>query len=328
MANANRGRKGDVIALTGASNYLGQGLIKRLLREREDLRLVLIDIHQPELEDPRAVYHKVDLTSPSAQQVLCRIFSTEGVTDLVHLIFSYTLSRNRMLAHELEAIGTMHVLDACAEASVKRIIARSTTAIYGARPGNPGYLSEDRPIGGTRPESFIHDKAELERQMQQYGREHPDCRVSILRNCTSLGPTAINYLSKILLSRVSPRVMGFDPLMQFIHEDDLFRAYSLVLSGHHRGVYNIVGKGAVRYSEAIRRIGGKERLVPESLLRLFSSALWPLKLYDIPNSYIDYLKYSWMADGSKAARELDFVPEFDCFESLRAGLEARRSVSA
>lgn len=312
----------DVVAITGASNYLGMGVMGRLLDDPGVLRVVAIDTREPGLEHPKLVFYKIDLTNPSAQQILARVFLNEKVSRALHVIFTYTLSRNRMLSHELEAIGTMHVLDACSEAGVSRIVARSTTAIYGATPQNPNFLTEAHELADHDEDSFVFDKLELERQMIQYGVQHPEARVTILRDCTSLGATSINYLSSLLLASRTPRVLGFDPLMQFIHEQDLFRAYHQVVMGEVPGIFNIVGKGVVRYSEAIRALGGRELVLPERLLRTGTRVLWNLRLYDIPASFIDHIKYPWVADGTKAARDLGFVPEHDCFTSLE---EARLS---
>jgi len=318
----------NVIALTGASNYLGKGVMRLLVEDKNIDRLIAIDTHKPDFEHSKLIYYKVDLTSPASQQILGKIFTNEKVTTAVHLIFTYTLSRNRMLAHELEAIGTMHLLDACSEAKVKHVVARSTTAIYGARPGNPNYLTEDQSIKDHEHGSFIHDKLELERQMQQYASHHSECRVAILRDCTSMGPTSINYLSSLLLQKRTARVLGFDPLVQFIHEDDLFRAYYMAITGNISGVFNIVGKGVVRYSEAIKRLGGSEVVLPETVLRASTAVLWGLKLYDIPATFINHTKYSWVADGKKAASELGFIPKYDCFAALDYARTTRSNKTA
>lgn len=315
----------EVVAITGALNFLGQGLTRRLIEDDRVARIVAIDTRNPTQSHPKIVYHKIDLTSPASTQRLVQLFKTERVASLIHLVFTYTLSRNRALAHELEAIGTMHVLDACSEARIKRIVARSTTAIYGARAGLPDFLAENYPLAEPRHDSFISDKIELERQMLQYGREHPECGVALLRDCTSLGSNSMNYLVSLLRAPRSPRVMGFDPLMQFIHEEDLFRAYHLALQSDAEGVFNIVGKGVVRYSEAIRRSGGCELALPETMLRMGTSLFWHLKLYDIPPVYIDHLKYAWVADGTKAMRQLGFLPQMDVFEVLKEMKSLRRA---
>ncbi len=315
-------RKTKSVAITGAGNYLGTGIIKRLIEHKHFRKIVVIGQHEPKISHPKVIFYKVDLTNPNAHLLLATILKNEKVSTFLHLIFSYTLSHNRTLAHELEAIGTMHILDACSDAGVRKVIVRSTTAIYGAKPGNPAFLREDRPIKEQEQGTIIRDKVEMERQLLQYANHNANCCVTILRNCTSLGPTAINYLSRLLLNKKVLKVAGFDPIMQFVHEKDLFKAYMIALEEDHPGVFNIVGKGVVRYSQAIKRMKSKSGSLPESLLKPSTRLFWALHLFDIPPAYLDYLKYTWVADGSKAVRELNFIPEFDCFQALD---DARRS---
>lgn len=330
MSELERNKREEmVVAVTGAANYLGIGVMKRLVRQtKTPIRIIALDIRKPEFEHPNVTYHRIDLTNPSASQILARIFQNEGVKRLAHLIFSYTLSRDRSLAHELEAIGTMHVLDACDEAGVERVAARSTTTIYGARRGNPNFLTEIHETGQMNADALFHDKIELERQMQQYQRNHPECAVAILRECSSLGATSMNYISSLISQKRPPKVLGFDPLMQFIHEEDLFRAHEMAILGEHRGIFNIVGKGVVRYSEAIEAMGGRAKTRPETMLRATTSLFWALKLNNTPGGLLDYIKYSWVADGTHAANVLGFVPQFDCFEAIEAAKLMKRQRAA
>jgi UDP-glucose 4-epimerase len=51
--------------------------------------------------------------------------------------------------------------------------------------------------------------------------------VTVLRLAPILGPTVNNYLTRYLGRRVVPTLMGFDPLMQFLHEVDALAAFKL-----------------------------------------------------------------------------------------------------
>ena len=50
--------------------------------------------------------------------------------------------------------------------------------------------------------------------------------------------------------------MGFDPMMQFIHEEDLSEAIALALEHGLQGVFNVTGPGEVPLHTAIRETGG------------------------------------------------------------------------
>ena len=301
-----------VVALTGARNFLANGLMRKLVERSEVKRLVVLDTERPRFDHERIVFYNLDLTNPTAGQVMADIFRSEGVEAYVHAIYSYGFIRNRLMSRELESIGTMHMLNACQEAGVKRIIVRSSTQVYGPDPQNPAFCTEMHPTSKpNRESSHVHEKVEMEKQVIAFARSNPDTCVTILRSCNTLGPTAENYLAYMLLKPAVPTILGYDPLMQFLHEDDLYRAYLLVLQQAVAGVFNIVGRGTLRYGDVLRTLKRRAVPIPERLLRLGLGASWNLGTYDVPKDYLDYLKYSCLADGGKALRELGFVAELD-----------------
>ena len=52
----------------------------------------------------------------------------------------------------------MHVLNACREARVKKIVMQSTTALYGPHASNPNFLRESHPLRGIPGNAFLADK--------------------------------------------------------------------------------------------------------------------------------------------------------------------------
>ncbi len=307
----------QVVALTGSRNFLANGLMRKLVEILEIKRVVVLDTERPRFDHERIVFYNLDLTNPTAGQLMSDIFRSEGVQAYIHAIYSYGFIRNRLMSRELESIGTMHMLNACQEAGVKRIIVRSSTQVYGASPQNPTFCTEMHPTGKRGLENLhTHEKVEMEKQVIAYARSNPDTCVTVLRSCNTLGPTAENYLAYMLLKPVVPTVLGFDPLMQFIHEDDLYRAYLTVLQGSVAGVFNIVGRGTLRYSEVIDLLRRKALPLPIRMWRLGLGLSWNLGAYDVPKDYLDYLKYTCLADGGKALRELEFVATKDARQTL------------
>ena len=70
---SNLAKKREVVALTGASNYLGIGVMKRLIDDPRVDRVIAIDVQKPSLEHAKVIYYKVDLTNPASQQIMGRI---------------------------------------------------------------------------------------------------------------------------------------------------------------------------------------------------------------------------------------------------------------
>ena len=43
---------------------------------------------------------------------------------------------------------------------------------------------------------FLKDKIEAELQVRRFGKDHPECMVTVLRPCTVLGPTFKSYATR------------------------------------------------------------------------------------------------------------------------------------
>ena len=46
------------------------------------------------------------------------------------------------------------------------------------------------------------------------------------------------------------------------------------------------------------------------------SLMWAMQMYDVPSAFVRYVKYAFLADGSKAERELGFTPQFTSEEAI------------
>jgi UDP-glucose 4-epimerase len=104
-----------------------------------------------------------------------------------------------------------------------------------------------------------------------------------------LGYYAHSMISRYLRERRVPTVMGFDPMMQFIHEEDLSEAIERVVDHRLRGVFNVTGPGEVPLRTAIREAGGDPWSIPESILRPLSRRLFRMGLTAYPPGAIDFL---------------------------------------
>ena len=146
---------------------------------------------------------------------LAEILAAEDVDTLLHLAFLASPTHASAWAHELESVGTMHVLNACRERPVRKFVLWSQTILYGASPSNPNFLTEQHPLRGHAESRFLADKIEAEQVVARFARQMPGTVVTTLRVAPILGPTVHNYLTRYLGRRVVPTLLGFDPLLQF-----------------------------------------------------------------------------------------------------------------
>ncbi|MFA6034316.1 MAG: NAD-dependent epimerase/dehydratase family protein [Myxococcota bacterium] len=308
--------KGLVVALTGAFGYIGMNLMKLLDADPNCKKIVAIDIRQPPLHMERMQYHKLDLTQPFADAELVRILKDEKVDCVAHLAFIGNPVHNSQWVHELEVIGTLKVLNACAVAKVGKFVMWSLTMVYGAHPSNPNFLREDHAKRGAPGVQFVNDKLEAETEVLKFAAKHPDMLVTLLRTCTILGPTVNNVVTKLLSRKVVLCPMGFDPLMQFVHEVDVTDAFKLAIDRDFPGDFNIVGNGVLTLSTMLKMAGKVPLPVPYSLGRALHNAMWSAQFSRIPPGFLDYFRYIWIADGTKAQEVMGFTPKYSSKEAL------------
>lgn len=299
-----------VVAVTGACTYLGSELLRRLDEDRRYARVIALDIRPPAMAPSSKVeFVKLDLTQPTVDDELASLLQHNRVDTFVHGAFLSHPTHAAEWAHELEDVGTMHVLNACAGVEPRRFVMVSTTLVYGAHPKNPNFLVEDADLKGHRDSRFVNDKVRAEKQVQRFAKEHANVQTCILRFAPILGPTVSNMFTRFFSRPVAPVMMGHDPLMQFVHEQDAAYALLRAVESEATGAFNIVGKGVLPYTTVLALLGRVPVPMPQIVAKQLTKILWTTQLVGSPPSFLDFLLYLCVADGAKAKRELGFSPQ-------------------
>ena len=305
-----------VVALTGTSEQLGMGLIGLLEADSRYQRVLAVDVRDPKSLGPKTNHFRVDLTTPEAGQKLAEVFRDQCVDTLVHLAFLSNPAHDRAYAHEVQVAGTMHVLNAAKASQVGKVVMLGTTMSYGARSDNPNYLTEDAPLRGTVGCGFIDDLIDVEQQLRRFGQENSRITSTMLRMGARLGGQVDTFMSRLLSHSLVPKVMGFDPLMQLVHEKDALMALKIAVDGDYEGVYNIVAEGVLPYSSIIRMAGCIALPIPHMLAHRLGGFLWAAQATSVPSSFLDYLRYLWVAEGNKARSEMGLVFGYSTRDTL------------
>lgn len=309
-------RASRVIAVSGADSFLGRNVVGLLEEDPTVDRVVLIDVQRPPTAGAKSRFYDVDLTLPSIESRLTEILHAEQVDTFVHLAFLSNPTPATAWAHELESVGTMHLLNACREHGLKKLVMRSTTLVYGPHKTNPNFLTEDHPARGLRGCGFARDKVDAEAQVVEFARTMPGCTVTVLRLAPVLGPTVHNYVSRWLSRRLVPTAMGFDPLVQLLHEADAVAALKTAIDRDAPGVLNIVGDGVLPISTLIKLAGRMALPVPSGVLRRVTAMLWLAQVGEVPPAFVDGLRYLCVADGERARREMQFRPAYSSRDAV------------
>lgn len=300
---------GHVVAVTGACTFLGGELLRRLGEDPKYSRVLALDVRPPAQIGGKVEFVQLDLTQPTVDAELATLLQRARVDTFVHGAFLSHPTHAAEWAHELEDVGTMHVLNACAGVEPKRFVMISTTLVYGAHPKNPNFLTEEAELRGHRDSRFVNDKVRAERQAQRFAKEHRNVEVCVLRFAPILGPTASNLYTRFFSRPVAPVMMGHDPLMQFVHEQDAANALQRAVDSQATGAFNIVGKGVLPYTTVLALLGRVPVPMPQMVARQVTKLLWATQLVGSPPSFLDFLLYLCVADGGKARRELGFSPQ-------------------
>lgn len=316
------------IAITGASSFLGERFLRRLIREGHADDVVVIDVAEPSISEGSIRFRKVDLTEPAADQAMLDLLKADGIETVVHMAFFTNPRRDTTNAHELESIGTLAVLAAAAAANVKNFVMRSFTFAYGARGQNPALIREDTALPRHSPLSWLRDKVEAEEHAASFAKRYPEMAVRVLRFAPLLGPNVRTFYSRIFDRRVVPTLLGYDPLLQLLHPDDAEEALMLAVFSPTRGAFNITPRGVVSLSTGIHLSGKVPAPVPHLAAYWAVDALYAAGLVEAPSGFIDYVRYPCVADGERAKRVLDFEARYSSRQALDTYIAYRHPMDA
>ncbi|MBW2313083.1 MAG: NAD-dependent epimerase/dehydratase family protein [Deltaproteobacteria bacterium] len=309
------------VGITGLGTFLGQRLAERL--SARGIRVVGLDVRRPYRIAEKIQFQRIDLTEPTADAALAELLARERVDTVVHAAFRAEPTADVEADHELETIGSLHVLNGCAAAKVRRLVFASSTMLYGPWPDNPNFLSEDHPLRGHPDAHQVQDRVEAESLLARFGRLHPDVELTVLRTCWIMGPSYLDHVVNYFERPVVATLLGYDPLLQFVHEEDAVRAFERATLEPHPGVYNVVGKGVWPLSTLLRLAGKRSLALPAPLLYRMGEYPSKAQTGDAPSGFYDYLRYLWVADGERGWAALG-EPEYSTKEAWIAFVGSRR----
>ena len=310
------------LAITGVAGYFGRKIVQRL-EEKEEVDYIFGISRRKFSHNFRKLdYRRMNVRNKK----LGEIFKEKGIDALIHLAFVLNPIHNEREMHDINVGGAKNVLEAAEYAGIDKIIMTSSTMAYGAWRDNPEFLKEDSPLRGHLTYYYNKDKVEVEKMCNAFMERNPDISMVILRPCLVLGPTVEHFYAKLLNFPFLPLVDGENPRMQFIHEEDIARAYEHFLFNGN-GIYNIVGRGTMRWKEIIEESGRKAISLPGRILYPSLTLLWKFHFLSIPPEILDFIKWPWVASGEKAERA-GFKANYTTKEALHSFLEARKNEEA
>lgn len=303
----------EKVLITGIAG--GQGrLVARRLMETHDVCGVDVADWRGHPQGIRT--HRVDLRKRKFEDV----FRTEKPKTVIHMGFIRHFREDDEERHDVNVRGTKQLLDHCVKHGVEKLIVMSSGYVYGAFPENPYFIDEEAPLSASRNYPEIRDLIEVDTIASAFIWKYPEIRTCVLRPVSTLGGNTHSFASAYLRQRRVPTVLGFNPMMQFIHEADVTEAIVLALEHGLRGVYNVVGPGEVPLHTAIHETGGSAMPMLDFFARRLFEWTFALGIQRYPSGMLENLKYPASLSGKRFVDATNFRPLFglpEIFDSVR-----------
>jgi UDP-glucose 4-epimerase len=298
------------VLVTGICGRLGRRLARRLHRVRQ---VVGIDRRTFEGAPKDIEHHTIDLRRTKVREV----FRKRRYAAVVHLGIMHDPRASQDEHHAWNLSGFQHLLDYVSEYQVPKMIVLSSANVYGPKPDNPQFLGEDTPLLGAARFGDIRDLVEVDMIAQGFFWKRPEIETVVLRPAHILGCVR-NAPSNYLRLPLVPTLLGFDPMVQVVHQDDVVRAIELALRPGVRGIFNLAGPPPVPLSRLIELRGRPRLPVPHTLAKSVVTRLWKVRATSFPAPELDFIRYVCMVDDRRARELLDYVPTHDLESTLRA----------
>ncbi|MEY2470327.1 MAG: UDP-glucose 4-epimerase, partial [Actinomycetota bacterium] len=133
---------GKRVLITGLGAFWGGRAALALEKDPDVEMIVGLDTIEPKVELERTEYVRAD----QSYSILARIVEATQVDTILHTFLEMDSTRmsGRKL-HEINVIGTMNLLAAAGApgSSVRHIIVKSSTLVYGANQSDPAWFREE-----------------------------------------------------------------------------------------------------------------------------------------------------------------------------------------
>lgn len=312
-------RPPKVVLVTGTCRFLGGYLTARLAANPAIDRVIAVDAVTPSKDMlrrmGRAEFVRADIRNP----FIAKVIRNGDVDTVVHAAAASYAPRSggRATLKELNVMGAMQLLAACQKApSVRRVVLKSTSEVYGSSPHDPVMFTEDSSSRRPPRDGFARDSIDIEGYARGLSRRRPDIAVTLLRLANMIGPAMDTALSRYLAGPVVPTVVGRDARLQLLHEQDALGALELATMSGKAGTFNVGAGGIIMMSQAIRRSGRLAMPLPSAGVRVMYSLLRATSGTEFNRDQLAYMSYGRVMDTTRMRTELGYEPKWTTVEAF------------
>lgn len=235
---------------------------------------------------------------------------------VIHMATVTHLTAKQEERYRINLGGTQAIFEHCHTYGVKQAIFIGRHTVYGAAADAPLYRTEAEPPLATATYPALADLVAADLFAGSALWRYPQLDTAVLRFAYTLGPsmrgTLASFLGGAKGHRV-PTILGFDPLFQVMHEQDVVSAIISTLNAKLRGVYNVAGPPPLPLSVLCKATGRIPIPLPEPLYPVITKSL---SLTPLPLSAIKHIKFPVVIQDQAFKERTGYSPNIDQKELL------------
>jgi UDP-glucose 4-epimerase len=313
---------GRRVLITGVDKFWG-GRIAQTLEQDPDFDVILgMGTKEPQVALERAEFVRSD----QAYSILSRIVKATHVDTIIHtFVITNTSEASSRTLHETNVIGTMNLLAAAGQrgSMVRQVVVKSSSTVYGATENDPAWFREETPRSMPARSRLERSLLDVEQLVKDFAEDNPATVVSMVRCANVLGSEISTPVSANLAKNFAPVIVGFDPLMQFVHEQDVVNCLLHLTRKRIPGLYNLAGDERIPWSEVINICGSRIAPIPAYGTMNVASLLVRLGLIHFTPEMEPLLRYGRGVDTTRIKRT-GFEIQYTTAGAVRSFIKAVR----
>jgi nucleoside-diphosphate-sugar epimerase len=315
------------VAVVGATGNVGTSLLRALADDGDVDSILGLARRLPETAFPKTDFAAADIARDELVPHL------RGADAVVHLAWVIQPSHDRDTLWRINVDGSRRVFRAVAEAGVPVLVYASSVGAYSPGPKDR-YVDESWPTDGIETSSYARHKAEVERWLDRFEREHPQVRVVRLRPGLIFKRESAAEQRRLFAGPLFPTMVARKPIpfvpdipglrFQAVHSYDVGEAYRLAVKNDVHGAFNVAAEPVLDPPTLARLLGARTVAVPKQVVRAAVQLTWWLHLQPSDVGWVDMGLSAPLLDTTRARTELGWQAQRGADDAMLDLLEGLR----
>ena len=310
------------VAVTGATGNVGTSVVRALVDDPQVNSVVGVARRAPSAwpASPKVTWKAADVSVDPLEPAFA------GADAVVHLAWLIQPSRDEDKLYATNVTGSRRIFEAAAAAGVGAVVYASSVGAYSPGPKDRA-VDETWPTEGIESSFYARHKAEVERDLNRFERDHPDVRVVRLRPGLIFKREAASEIRRLFAGPLLPSPLVRRELIpivpdlpglrfQAVHADDVAEAYRLAVVGQASGAFNVAAEPVLDPEALGELLGARPVRVPPTAVRRLADLTWRLRLQPTSPGWVDMALGVPIMDTTRARNELGWTPRRGATDAL------------